>query len=395
MNKIFFIFILISTLITADDNLILLNKDNLNKIKLKIEKKDSFVTPAFSKLILDAEEAMKEKNLVVTTKKVLPSSGNKHDYLSFGPYWWPNPETETGFPYIQKDGQTNPESKTESDSPKLAKLARITEVLSLSYFYTGDKKYAKQASELIYNWFLNPETKMNPHLKYGQAIPGKIDGRAIGIIDARHLIRILDSVNLIKTSGYFTPKNENDLKLWMSQYNQWLKEGEYSYEKSNWPNNHGTYYDYQVVGISIFTEDFDFAKKTLEKSQYKRLASHIGTKGQNFHELERTRPLHYSIFDLEALVGLAVYSDKFKEIDFWQFTANKASLKKAIDFIVKYKENPDEWIDKKEKVDFKSFAGILLIASQKYNDKKYITVIDDLWKLDPENINYLKWNKYM
>ena len=43
---------------------------------------------------------------------------------------------------------------------------------------------------------------MNPHLKYGQAIPGKIDGRAIGIIDARHLIRILDSVNLIKTSGY-------------------------------------------------------------------------------------------------------------------------------------------------------------------------------------------------
>lgn len=181
----------------------------------------------------------------------------------------------------------------------------------------------------------------------------------------------------------------------MSQYNQWLKEGEYSYEESNWPNNHGTYYDYQIIGISIFTEDFDFAKKTLEKSQYKRLASHIGTKGQNFHELERTRPLHYSIFDLEALVGLAVYSDKFKEIDFWQFTANKASLKKAIDFIVKYKENPDEWIDKKEKVDFKSFAGILLIASQKYNDKKYITVIDDLWKLDPENINYLKWNKYM
>ncbi|MGL5820482.1 MAG: hypothetical protein ACRCYE_02470 [Sarcina sp.] len=42
---------------------------------------------AFTKLILDAEEAMKEKELVVITKKVLPSSDNKHDYLSFGPYW--------------------------------------------------------------------------------------------------------------------------------------------------------------------------------------------------------------------------------------------------------------------------------------------------------------------
>lgn len=278
MNKLFFIiklFFIVSTLGMAQDNFILLNKDSLNKIKLKIEKKDPFIMPAFTKLILDAEEAMKEKELVVTTKKVLPSSGNKHDYLSFGPYWWPNPDSKTGLPYIQKDGQVNPESKTESDSPKLSKLARITEILSLSYFYTGD---------------------------------------------------------------------------------------------------------------------YEFAKQTLKKVQYKRLASHIGSKGQNFHELERTRPLHYSIFDLEALISLALYSDRFEEIDFWEFTANKASLKKVEDFIVKYKQNPEEWIKKNEKVDYRSFAGILLIALQKYNDKSYITVIDKLWKLDSENINYLKWN---
>ncbi|MGL4865614.1 MULTISPECIES: hypothetical protein [Bacteria] len=90
MNKLFFIiklFFIVSTLGMAQDNFILLNKDSLNKIKLKIEKKDPFIMLAFTKLILDAEEAMKEKELVVITKKVLPSSDNKHDYLSFGPYW--------------------------------------------------------------------------------------------------------------------------------------------------------------------------------------------------------------------------------------------------------------------------------------------------------------------
>ncbi|MGL5613465.1 alginate lyase family protein [Cetobacterium sp.] len=150
----------------------------------------------------------------------------------------------------------------------------------------------------------------------------------------------------------------------------------------------------EVLSLSYFyTGDYEFAKQTLKKAQYKRLASNIGSKGQNFHELERTRPLHYSIFDLEALISLALYSDRFEEIGFWEFIANKASLKKVVDFIVKYKQNSEEWIKKNEKVDYRSFAGILLIALQKYNDKSYITVIDELWKLDSENINYLKWNR--
>lgn len=37
----------------------------------------------------------------------LPVPGDRHDYMSLARYYWPNPKTETGLPYVQRDGETN------------------------------------------------------------------------------------------------------------------------------------------------------------------------------------------------------------------------------------------------------------------------------------------------
>ena len=145
-------------------------------------------------------------------------------------------------------------------------------------------------------------------------------------------------------------------------------------------------------GYFIYLKENEEAEKLLKIAQYTRLASHVGSKGQNFHELERTRPLHYSIFDLEALVGLAIYGDRYNNIDFWNFDINKTGLKKAIDYVLKYKNTPEMWLVKNEKVNFDNFAKILLIATQKYNTNEYKEEIKKLWKENPKNLNYLKWN---
>lgn len=42
-----------------------------------------------------ADEQLKKGPYSVTYKKVLPPSGDKHDYISMGPYWWPNPKRPT------------------------------------------------------------------------------------------------------------------------------------------------------------------------------------------------------------------------------------------------------------------------------------------------------------
>src|SRR4051812_27315839 len=58
----------------------------------------------------DADAALKAPLFTVTSKTRVPPSGDKRDYMSLGPYWWPNPETSDGLPYVRRDGMVNPES---------------------------------------------------------------------------------------------------------------------------------------------------------------------------------------------------------------------------------------------------------------------------------------------
>ncbi|MFU1878434.1 alginate lyase family protein, partial [Enterococcus faecium] len=85
-----------------------------------------------------------------------PVSGNKHDYYSFGPYWWPNPDSKNGMPYIRKDGQINPDSKTNgTDSKRMVQFSDDVRALALAWFYSGEDKYAKKAQQLLQAWFLD------------------------------------------------------------------------------------------------------------------------------------------------------------------------------------------------------------------------------------------------
>lgn len=386
---------LISTVVTySEKNLLLLEEDNLIKIKEKIERKEPFVMPAYEELLLKAEDALAIERISVVDKEMLPSSKDKHDYMSFGPYWWPNPETKDGFPYIKRDGKVNPQMKKDSDSLRLQNLAKSTEILALAYYYTSDIKYAEQVAKLVKIWFLDERTKMNPHLRYGQSIPGQFKDEltSLGILESRQILRVLDAVTLIEDSNCLSKKDIKELEKWIAKFNDWLYNDEFCYQEKHRPNNHGTYYDYQVVGYFIYLNEDEKAEEILKAAQYTKLASHIGSKGQNFHELERTRPLHYSIFDLEALVGLAVYGDRYENINFWTFNINKANLKKAIDYIIKYKNNPDMWLVKNEKVNFDGFVKILIIATEKYSTNEYKEEIKKLWEKNPKNLNYLKWN---
>ena len=377
---------------TNASTLLLLDKDNLDQIKVKIDRQDLFVMPAYQTLISKAEKALSMGRLSVVDKSLTPPSQDKHDYMSLGPYFWPHPKTKDGYPYIRRDGKVNPNALIDSDSPRLVRLANALETLALAYYYTNNTKYAQRAVEMIQIWFINDTTKMNPHLKYAQGIPGTVPGRALGILDGRHFVRILDSITLIENSNLLSSKDLEVIKQWVKDYQNWLLNGEYAYEESHRPNNHGTFYDYQVVGYALYLEQPKKAKELLTNAQYIRLGSHIGSKGQNFHELERTRPLHYSLFDLEAMIGLALYSDHYDDVNFWTFTINQTSLKKAIDYVIKYKNNRDMWLVENENVNFMDLTPTLLVAAQKYQTDEYNKEILKLWRSKQDDISFMKWN---
>lgn len=67
--------------------------EKLAKVKARIHSEE--YTPAFNKLISDADKALKSKPVSVMDKDMVAASGDKHDYMSMGPYWVARPD-QTG-----------------------------------------------------------------------------------------------------------------------------------------------------------------------------------------------------------------------------------------------------------------------------------------------------------
>ncbi|WP_200791335.1 alginate lyase family protein, partial [Klebsiella variicola] len=85
-----------------------LDGKDLTFSRQQIAAKDPLFVQAQAALQKKADLALKHPLFSVMDKTLVAASGDKHDYYSFPPYWWPNPDTKDGLPYIRKDGQTNP-----------------------------------------------------------------------------------------------------------------------------------------------------------------------------------------------------------------------------------------------------------------------------------------------
>ena len=78
------------------------------------------------------------KRSIVSKKR--PPNVKRNDYVSLATYYWPNPETFNGLPYILKDGMANPEGK-EYDKDDLRELAFIVYYKVLLYYLTDEVSY--------------------------------------------------------------------------------------------------------------------------------------------------------------------------------------------------------------------------------------------------------------
>lgn len=200
----------------------------------------------------DAERAMHEGPFTVTDNKVTPPSGDKHDYMSQAPYFWPDPSKPDGKPYIRKDGQRNPEIRKMSDHDALGKLGQASRALALGYYLTGKQEYANRAALLVRTWFLNSSTHMNPNLEFGQGIPGINTGRGVGIIESRPLMQVVDAVELIANSPSWSAADQHNLQQWYSQYVHWMRSSQKGQDEDAAKNNHGTWYDLQLTDYALF-----------------------------------------------------------------------------------------------------------------------------------------------
>src|SRR4030095_7672930 len=349
----------------------IMDAKRLDEVKKKWEQKDENVLRLVDSLQKQADRFLKMKPVSVMDKQFTPVSGNKHDYMSQAPYFWYDSTKPNGLPYMRKDGVRNPEIYKITDRTFIGRLENASRILSLTWYLTGDVQYADKAVGLLRHWFMNEATKMNPHLEYGQAIPGVNNGRGIGIIETRTLIGIADAVGLLEGSASWTKVDSKAMQEWYAKYLDWLLTSKNGKDEHAAKNNHGTWYYAQAIDFALFTENKEIAKKLAEESK-RRLDSQLTKEGQQPLELARTNALGYSTMNLQGWLVVATLAEK-AGVNLWNYkTPNGASIGLALAWLIPYAVGDKNWTYQQiGPYNKKDIYALLLQADSKFEEPNY------------------------
>jgi hypothetical protein len=287
---------------------------------------------------------MAEGPFSVMDKKLVPPSGDKHDYLSLAPYWWPDPSKPDGKPYIRKDGQVNPETRGDFvDYTRKDHFLGNVNTLGHAFFFSDEIRYAEKVIQLLQAWFVDPATKMNPNLNFGQGVPGSVTGRPFGIIEFGGIKNVLATLEILKYKKALSPVMESSMQHWLKEYALWLVTSPIGMAERDTKNNHGTHYDVQLTEILLYLGEEEKAMQILESVKLKRIASQIEPDGSQPQELARTKSFSYSTMNLGGFVQLAKLG-VYCRVDLWNFeTSDGRSIRKAIDYMVPFIGDPKKW----------------------------------------------------
>ncbi len=357
----------------------------LADLKNRIREKPMVYKDILDLLKREAEEYLQVTPYTITKKTSLPPGGDKHDYESQGPYWWPDPKSKDGLPYIRRDGERNPEIEKLTDHKYLSEMTRAAKILSLAYYLTADERYGAKAAAFLRTWFIDPSTRMNPNLNFGQRIPGRTDGRDIGIIETRNLGDVTDAIGLLQGARAWSTSDQKGMEDWMRAYLDWLLNSENGKGEAKQHNNHGTWYDVQVASLALFTGREDIARKALIRARDERLGKHIEPDGRQPAELARTRSWSYSVMNLQSFFTLATLGEK-AGIDLWRYsTGDGRSIMKALDYLAAFADSNNPWPGKQiTEMSTADIIPLLYQAACRFPDGPYSQLAR---KLEGEKVN--------
>lgn len=321
----------------------------------------------------NADWSLKQVPITVTAERCERSAGGIHDFYSEGDYWWQNPEDMHG-PYIQKDGLSNPNNFT-AHRKAMIRFSQIIGSLATAYLITKKQKYVKQAFKHLNAWFIDEETRMNPSLLYAQAIKGKVTGRGIGIIDMIQMMEVAQGIRVMESSESVSPTKLMKIKMWFSQYLDWVTTHQYGIDEREAKNNHGTCWTMQVAVFARLTQNHKLLNFCKNRYKTVLLPDQMAKDGSFPLELKRTKPYGYSLFNLDAMSTLChILSDSTENL--WDFKSTDGrTLKNALDFMFPYVENKSKWPFASDVMYWNEWPvaqPFLLFGYEKYHRKEWL-----------------------
>ncbi|WP_372775089.1 alginate lyase family protein [Mangrovibacterium sp.] len=327
-----------------NEKITLIDFQELEAKRVLLSNNDEETTIYFNRLIENADSTLSCELYSVVKKMGTPPSGDKHDYMSIGPYWWPNPDSPNGLPYIRKDGEINPETRNNfADFVEMQAFFTAVQTLRDAFFFTGNKVYADKALQLIDAWFLSEETKMNPNINYGQSIPGVTDGREFAIIEFENIVEVIKCLELLDRSNLLDSQTKEGMDNWLTYYAYWLQYSENGKAEAVKKNNHGTHYDAQLLSVLTYLGRINEVKEHLSTITMNRVFSQIEPDGSQPLELARTKSFSYSAMNLHGFLYLARLGQKVG-VDLWNAeSVDGRSIKKGFEYMLPYLTQEKTW----------------------------------------------------
>lgn len=300
-----------------------------------------------------ANKYLAEQPATVTAASSPRSAGGRHDYFSEGDYWWPDPANPDG-PYIQRDGMSNPDN-FNAHRLALIRLSLHVPALAAAWQLTRDRKYAAHAVRHLRAWFLDRDTRMNPHLLYAQAIKGRVTGRGIGIIDTLHLVEVARAISALETAPVWPQAERDGVRGWFADYLTWMTTHEYGIAEREAKNNHGTCWVLQVAEFARYAGKKDLTEFCRNRFKTVLVPNQVAPDGSFPEELRRTKPYGYSLFNLDAMTGVCqVLSTRADNLWTWALPDGRG-VRKAIEFMAPFIADKSKWPHKPDVMYFEEW----------------------------------------
>jgi len=337
-----------------------------------------------ARVLKAANQYLSEKPITITASHSPRSTGGLHDFFSEGDYWWPDPQNPDG-PYIQRDGITNPDNFVEHRRA-LMRLSVQVPALVAAWKLTRDARYAQHAALHLRAWFIDPSTRMNPHLQFAQAIHGRFTGRGTGIIDTIHLVEVARAIEVMVGSGAMTVGEHEAIKAWFTAYLRWMTTNQNGIDERDAKNNHGTCWVMQVAAFAHLTGDQKLLDYCRDRFKTVLLPNQLAADGSFPQELRRTKPYGYSLFNLEAMAAVCQILSTAQD-NLWTFQLSDGrNMARAMEYMTPFIRKKKTWPLKPDVMYDKEWPmrqTSLLFAGLALSRRDYL----ELWKKLPADSN--------
>ncbi len=324
----------------------------------------------------------------ILDKTEVPSSGNRKDYFSPRRYLH-NIDGKNIFidgwsPELSAAGS---KESHRYDRGAIQECFSCASILAASGALCQRKDFLGRSAKILSAWFIDADTSMTPSARFSQWQSDSPEtANSFGLIDFRYLWTLPYLSRTLLVNGALSELQFEAIKQWAARFLDYIMQTSQGQQAIVARNNIGTWTHLVVVSLSLFTGNIAAVSSQLNSASL-RLAAHCDTIGLQIAELSRTRPLHYSFFNLTAWTLLANLG-RSVGTDLWNYRGVEGqSICRMMHFIQtnmthfqEYQDQPAKYVDWLE--------SLLLLVPPVAADRSFLVQpeqgTDRNWTDDPD-----------